>query len=91
MNKVGFVWLGVDYKWEERLQQLVDFNDEFNHTNVPQKYTKNRPLATCVRTQRNQYKYIEDGKPSSLTKERIESLNKIGFIWRPKVGVHTHI
>jgi len=84
LNKLGFVWRPGKGKmpWDERLQQLVDSNNEFNHTNVPQRYTINKPLGSWVNKQRNQYRLIEEGKPSLLTKERIESLNNLGFVWR---------
>ena len=29
LNKLGFIW-NIRFKWDERLQQLVDFNNEFN-------------------------------------------------------------
>ena len=31
--------------WHNRLLELTDFKDEFKHTNVPQHYTKNKPLG----------------------------------------------
>jgi len=91
LNKIGFVWRIISkfskVTWEERLQQLIDFNNEFNHTNVTQAYAKNKPLATWVSQQRTQYRQlVEEGKPSPLTKERIESLNKLGFVWRRGKG-----
>mmetsp|Transcript_13270 Transcript_13270/g.14561 ORF Transcript_13270/g.14561 Transcript_13270/m.14561 type:complete len:320 (+) Transcript_13270:1142-2101(+) len=90
LNKLGFVWILVSIvTWEERLQQLVDFNDEFNHTNVPKRYTKNTPLGRWVEYQRYLYKLIEEEKPSTLTKGRIESLNKLGFVWRLDEGAST--
>eukprot|EP00751_Fragilariopsis_kerguelensis_P044562 CAMPEP_0170982180 /NCGR_PEP_ID=MMETSP0736-20130129/3465_1 /TAXON_ID=186038 /ORGANISM="Fragilariopsis kerguelensis, Strain L26-C5" /LENGTH=163 /DNA_ID=CAMNT_0011405339 /DNA_START=222 /DNA_END=710 /DNA_ORIENTATION=- len=93
LNKLGFVWqVGKrenPSQWDERLQQLVDFNNEFNHTNVPKRYTKNTPLGRWVEYQRYLYKLIEEEKPSTLTKGRIESLNKLGFVWRLDEGAST--
>ena len=80
----GSIWT-IQYAnevWEEQLQQLTYFNNEFNHTEVPQQYTQNKSLGLWVMSQRRQYKSIEEGKPSHLTKERINSLNKIGFVWK---------
>ena len=34
-----------------------------------------------VSTQRKEYKKLMEGKPSSITQDRIYSLNDIGFIW----------
>jgi len=89
LNKLGFVWEVYDSVWEKQLQQLVDFNNEFNHTHVPNKYTQNKQLGEWVATQRKQYKLIVEGKSSSLTKERIELLNKLGFAWRFGIGKGT--
>ena len=84
LNKLGFQWNPKKFAptWEERRQQLVDFKVEFNHTNVTQSNTNDKPLGLWVKRQRCNYKLIEEGKPSPLTKERIVSLNKLGFRWR---------
>ena len=87
LNKLGFVWK-LKITWDERLQQLIDFNNEFNHTNVPREYAKNKPLSEWVYLQKYYYKLFEEGKPNSLTKGRIESLNKLGFVWRLDKGTH---
>ena len=77
--------------WNHKCLELIDYKREFNHTNVPRRYTKNKPLGRWVATQRTEYKHFEDRKPSSLTKERIESLNTLGFVWRVGKGkCHLH-
>ena len=48
---------------------------------VPQRYQDNPPLGTWVHTQRRQYKLLTEGKKSSMTQEKIDSLNEVGFIW----------
>ena len=91
LNDLGFVWKDVpnpcQYKtkvtWEERLQQLIGFKTEFDHTNVSKRYAKNKPLGTWVATQRAEYKKMKEVKPSQLTEERSKSLNKLGFVWKP--------
>ena len=35
----------------------------------------------CVQKQRRQYKLHSDGKKSSMTQGKIDSLNALGFIW----------
>ena len=87
LKKISFLEykLSIQYvnevNWKKRLQQLTDFNNKFNHTEVPSQYTENKSLGLWVKTQRKEYKLIEEGKPSPLTKERINSLNKLGFVW----------
>lgn len=36
---------------------------------------------TWVHTQRRQYKLLLDGKKSSMTQDKIDSLNAVGFVW----------
>lgn len=47
-----------------------------------QNYEQNKSLAFWVDTQRVQYRQREQGRKSSITNERIDLLNDIGFNWR---------
>ena len=67
--------------WNSWLLKLVDYKNEFGNTDVPRKYARNKQLGRWVNTQRSHYKRNINGKPNSITKERIESLNKLGFKW----------
>ena len=68
-------------KWEKSRQQLVDFKVKYRHTNVPAKYAENKPLGTWVSTQRTQYKLFKEKRKSSMTRERIQSLDELDFEW----------
>ena len=48
---------------------------------VPTKYSTNPALGRWVSTQRSQYKLFVDGEKSTMTQERVERLNSIGFVW----------
>ena len=48
--------------WKKKRQQLADFKREFRHTNVPQKYEKNRQLGIWVHNQRKQYRLYKAKK-----------------------------
>ena len=61
--------------WQFRYDQLVEFRNQFGHTNVPQNYAKNMKLAAWVKFQRSQY------KTGNLIKERINQLNELSFEW----------
>ena len=61
--------------WEERVEQLKAYKQVEGHCNVPQKYEANPQLGLWVATQRRVY------KKGKLSKERIESLQGIGFEW----------
>ena len=85
LNEIGFLWEGNkkkirdDYqqKWEERRQELIKYKDMV----VPQQYDENEQLGRWVSTQRNQHKLLTQGMPTTMTPERIQSLNEIGFLW----------
>ena len=66
-------------KWCERYLELVQFQAEHGHCLV--NLNDDPLLAKWIKTQRYQYKLMLDGRHSSLTDERIASLNRIGFIW----------
>jgi len=60
-------------QWEERRQQLVEYKEEFGHSNVPKFNPQNKALGHWVHNQRSTY------HNRSLKPYRIESLTKIGF------------
>jgi hypothetical protein len=68
-------------QWAETFTELCDFRKEKGHCQVPHCYPKNPSLARWVKRQRYQHKLKTEGKPSTMTDERIGQLEKIGFIW----------
>lgn len=68
-------------KWGMRYKELVVFFRENGHSAVPHTYPKNPQLARWVKRQRRQYKLLQEGKPSTMTTERLELLSQVGFIW----------
>eukprot|EP00978_Attheya_sp_CCMP212_P047661 scaffold422966_cov52-Attheya_sp.AAC.1 len=69
--------------WDERFKELVDFKKINGHTHVPQQLG---PLGRWVHDQRSRHQYLlKEGKYSSLTIDRREKLESIGFsfILRP--------
>lgn len=80
LNEIGFVWDSHDVNWREKLDALLSFRHENGHCNVPSN-NKDKKLATWVKCQRRQYKLFWDGKPSSMTSERILQLEQAGFEW----------
>ncbi|GFH44504.1 hypothetical protein CTEN210_00978 [Chaetoceros tenuissimus] len=61
--------------WLDKFQQLVEYKSKYGHCNVPSKHEENQSLGNWVSATRSQYKH------SSLSKERINMLNDIGFEW----------
>lgn len=86
LDEVGFVWGSHEAIWSERLEELKKFRHENAHCNVPCRYKKNQQLALWVKRQRRQWKKKVEGLPSSLTDERQEALDSIGFVWDMRKG-----
>jgi len=89
LEKLGFVWNSHDAVWEERLKELKKYRNLFGNTNVPSKYEPNPQLAIWIKRQRRQYKFLMEGKPSTMTPYRVEKLREINFSWsgrKPKVS-----
>ena len=86
LEDIGFVWDSHSAAWDERLDELIHYKDVNGHCNVPSRYADNRQLAIWVKRQRRQYKFHCEGKPSSMTQERIDTLNSLGFQWDMRVN-----
>lgn len=80
LESIGFAWDAHSASWEERLRELRAYREENGHCNVPTSYVKNKKLATWVKCQRRQYKLM-DTEFSTLSPERIATLNQMGFKW----------
>ena len=68
-------------KWDERLLELREFRREHGHSLVPHTYPPNPQLARWVKRQRRQYKLRKEGKASTMTSDREELLESLGFVW----------
>lgn len=81
LKKIGFVWNSHDQVWEERLKDLKAYRNLFHDCYVPSNYAPNPQLAIWVKRQRRQYKFLKEGKTSTMTSYRIDKLNGINFAW----------
>jgi sulfur transfer protein SufE len=85
LESIGFVTRKLPDKhwtqrsWDERYKQLLEYKARFENTNVPKKWPENRQLGIWVMNQRTQYQRWLMGKPTTLTTERREMLESIGF------------
>ena len=73
--------MGVQIDWDGRYEQLKAYRSTYGDCNVPRGWSNNPQLGTWVRTQRYQYRLYKEGKKSSMTEERLNKLNEIGFEW----------
>mmetsp|Transcript_23095 Transcript_23095/g.35678 ORF Transcript_23095/g.35678 Transcript_23095/m.35678 type:complete len:354 (+) Transcript_23095:65-1126(+) len=70
--------------WNRKFQELKVYKNTFGNCMVPQRYQANPQLGTWVHTQRRQYKLMIEGKKSSMTREKAQALDSIGFFWAAK-------
>mmetsp|Transcript_27802 Transcript_27802/g.43734 ORF Transcript_27802/g.43734 Transcript_27802/m.43734 type:complete len:752 (-) Transcript_27802:44-2299(-) len=91
LKKIGFKWSmreggNGNGNWDNWLKQLRAYKDEHGDTDVPLKYPKNSALGAFVNRQRTEHRKLQQGIHSSLTEERINSLNELGFKWQMRVS-----
>jgi hypothetical protein len=81
LNALRFVWNSHGAVWEERLNELRQYHRLHGHGNVPSQFDENQKLATWVKCQRRQYKLFVSGHRSNMTVDRVNRLQKLGFVW----------
>lgn len=86
LEDMGFVWDSHGAAWLERWNELVAFEREHGHANVPSNFAPSPPLATWVKCQRRQYKLFRSGSLSNMTLDRIQRLQSVGFEWELRSG-----
>jgi len=65
--------------WGKQFNLLMKYKEEHGNCLVPQTHPQ---LGSWVKKQREHYENLKSGKSSSLTPEKIDLLNQIGFVWR---------
>lgn len=68
--------------WTSMLEELIDFRRKNGQCNVPHTSKELPALGRWVKRQRYQYKLMQEGKKeSTMTPERAQILEKVGFVW----------
>lgn len=81
LEKLGFKWkVRTGMSWEERYGELLEFEKQYGHCNVPRNYDRNKNLGEWVHRQRRAKKN-RGWNPGRLTEKHVEALNKVGFQW----------
>eukprot|EP00538_Stauroneis_constricta_P004302 CAMPEP_0119562418 /NCGR_PEP_ID=MMETSP1352-20130426/20381_1 /TAXON_ID=265584 /ORGANISM="Stauroneis constricta, Strain CCMP1120" /LENGTH=789 /DNA_ID=CAMNT_0007610813 /DNA_START=77 /DNA_END=2446 /DNA_ORIENTATION=+ len=81
LEELDFVWDSHAAIWEERYQELVDFQAQYGHCKVPRRYPTNTQLAIWVKCQRRQRQLNRSGERTALTPDRESRLDALGFVW----------
>jgi hypothetical protein len=77
-------------RWWKRCDELVEFFKALGHSEIAEIKKENKALARWVKRQRFQYRLSTEGKPSSMTKERIHALENVNFVWDSHIGAWEH-
>lgn len=67
--------------WTEKFEELLEFRAQHGHCNVPNSFPENMALAQWVKRQRYQYKLKLEKKRSTMSDERVQALEEVGFVW----------
>jgi DNA-binding TFAR19-related protein (PDSD5 family) len=79
LDDIGFVWDAIAEQWEDGFSKLLQFKERKGHCRVPQRSKLDEfSLGAWVRRQR----VTKD----SLSPERKQRLDDIGFVWDARKG-----
>ena len=78
LDDLGIVWNPRSTPWDERFNELTEYKSEHDRCNVPRKH--HGGLGSWVDIQRTAH------KRGKLSKERLQKLNDLGFVWNPRQG-----
>lgn len=84
LDSVQFCWDTCEALWNERFQELVDFQREHGHCVMPSNEKKHQKLAAWISNQRRVYKSVKSGKSGYMPAHRIQALESVGFNWAPR-------
>ena len=71
-----------DQKWMEMFEALKVYKQQHGDCLVPNYYANHEKLGIWVKTQRYQYRLLNEGKrKAKISNERVNMLNNIGFVW----------
>jgi len=78
LDELGFTWQHRERgSWDDRYQELIEFNKKYGHCNVPLEYKEVPKLGAFVNNMRAQKK----AEAGILSDDRINLLERIGFQW----------
>ena len=72
LNSIGFVWDKLEYEWQERYKELVEYIEINGNALIPRNHPTLGDWSSTVRTSQ---------KRGKLSDERLHLLESIGFIW----------
>ena len=81
LNAEDFIWDAFNHAWEQKYDELCMFVAVNGHANIRSRRKGYDPLARWAEIQRQNYRKRMNGEKTTLTKERVDKLERVGFIW----------
>lgn len=78
-NALGSLWIN-------RYAELLEHREKHGDCLVPTFYAANKALGSWVFRQRQEYKRMNEGKKSTMSQARVNTLEKIGFVWSTQIS-----
>ena len=81
LESIGFKWrvaANDASAWDKKFELLKQFEQDQGHANVPR---NDKTLGRWVATQRSQFKKKTEGLKTTMTDDRVNKLESIGFVW----------
>mmetsp|Transcript_28004 Transcript_28004/g.42124 ORF Transcript_28004/g.42124 Transcript_28004/m.42124 type:complete len:431 (-) Transcript_28004:1341-2633(-) len=80
-KNIGMPETIIPTKWLTRYNELKRYKQVHGDCCVPQDAPQHKQLSAWVRTQKQQYKLMKEGKHCHMSQPRVELLNEIDFEW----------
>ena len=83
LDGIGFIWDPFDQQWNIMFDLLVTYKEENNNEDPLQSFKtpEGQSLGAWCNTQRAEMKKRREKKKNTLSPEKIQRLDGIGFIW----------
>ncbi len=78
LDKLGFDWDPLESRWNENIERLTAYCEEYGNCLVPRNYTKDPTLAQWVMGLRSRR-----FKRKNVSEQKIKQLDELGFDWNP--------
>ena len=88
LKDLGFVWENLNRSWNERFEELVKFKEQHGHCTITKDSNVNPKLVQWCQNARAHHRAFMLGKKTSMTLERKNRLQELGFPWELSTKEH---
>ena len=79
LNKLNFIWDVDEYNWQKGLKEFIEFKQKFGTAKMPNKHKNSDDFHV------GNWQRVNRRNKDKLSEEKIQALDREGFIWDPKV------